>query len=97
MYATGDTFNQVKTHEGVTEVTKHTPDKDLRQMGTKGKDSKYPVYLINEDYGTRGLDFNSPGNPLGICMLILNEFSNKRSRMQALTRVGRYGEECHRI
>ena len=97
VYATGDTFKQVKALEGVTAVTKQTPDNDLRQMGVKGKDSKYPVYLINEFYGTRGLDFNSPGNTLGICMLILNEFSGKRQRMQALTRVGRYGEECYRI
>ena len=57
----------------------------------------YPVYLISEQYGIRGLDFRAPNNKAGICMIICSAFSKKRARNQALMRVGRFGDACYRI
>ena len=65
-------------------------------MDRKGNDG-YPVYLINEEYGIRGLDYRSARNSLGICMLIVSPFSDRRSRIQGLKRVGRYDDACYRI
>ena len=65
-------------------------------MDRKGNDG-YPVYLINEEYGIRGLDYRSETNRLGICLLVVSPFSDRRSRIQGLNRVGRYNEKCFRI
>ena len=65
-------------------------------MGNKNN-GKYPVYLINEQYGVRGLDYRSYENSLGICMIIASPFSDMRTRIQGLMRVGRYNEDCYRI
>ena len=73
-------------------VTEATPDKDLRSMDVPTDDT-YPVYLINEKYGCRGLDYRAKENVHGICMIICSPFSDKRSRIQALMRICRYGDE----
>ena len=57
----------------------------------------YPVYLANDDYGMRGLNYRAPRNELGICMIICNAFPNTRLRIQGLMRVGRYSDNCYRI
>ena len=77
-------------------ITPDSSDDMLRSMKKKDKDG-YPVYLMNEDYGIRGLDYGSPWNKLGICLLVLSAFSDRRSRIQGLNRVGRYKEACFRI
>ena len=56
------------------------------------KDGAYPVYLITEEYGIRGLDYRAPGNPNGILMLIVSQFSDPRTRIQALRRICRYSD-----
>ena len=52
------------------QVTEDTPDEELRSMGKKVS-NQYPVKLISKKYGLRGLDYRAPGNPLGICLIIL--------------------------
>ena len=52
----------------------------------------YPVYLINDDYGIRGLDYRAENNHFGICMLICSPFPDKRTRIQALRRIRRYND-----
>lgn len=64
----------------VTRVTPETPAADLRSMDVSKKDI-YPVYLINEEYGIRGLDYRAEKNPIGICMLICSMFSDNRTRI----------------
>ena len=59
----------------------------------KVKDGIYPVYLISEEYGSRGLDYRAQGNELGICMLICSSPSNKRSRLQTMKRICRYSDK----
>ena len=44
-------------------------------------DGIYPVYLINEDYGIRGVDYRAEKNPRGICMIICSSFSDRRTRI----------------
>ena len=77
-------------------VTSDTSDEELRRMGNKNN-GMYPVYLVSEEYGVRGLDYRSYENSLGICMIIASPFSDQRTRIQGLMRVGRYNEQCLRI
>ena len=41
---------------------------------------RFPVYIINDDYGGRGLNFRAAYNPLGITLLILGTFPDKIAR-----------------
>ena len=65
-------------------------------MGLK-KDNKYRVKLISKSYGSRGLDYRSVENKLGICLIVLSSSASEREWLQLLNRVGRYNEECLRI
>ena len=56
----------------------------------------YPVYLTGSGDGIRGVNYRSR-ETLGVCMLILSPFNNRRERHQALKRVGRYNDDCYRI
>ena len=73
-----------------------TPAEELRSLDKK-VDGVYPVYLINEENGMRGIDYRSANNRLGSCMLVVSPFSDRRSRIQGLNRVGRYDDACYRI
>lgn len=64
----------------VTRVTEDTSDEDLRRMD-RSIEGLYPIYLITEDYGIRGLDFRAPGNLHGICMIICSSFRDQRTRL----------------
>ena len=80
IYATGDLLRDLEKDYFVKRVTPETPDKDLRSMDVR-TDGNYPVYLISEDYGIRGLDYRAPLNPAGICMIICSPFSDRRTRI----------------
>ena len=56
IYANDDLYSQLAQEKGVVRVTMDTPDADLRHMDVK-KDGVYPVYLVNAEYGIRGLDY----------------------------------------
>lgn len=60
------------------QVTEDTPDEELRSMGKK-VNNQYPVKLISKNYGLRGLDYRAPGNPLGICLIILDSCPSVRA------------------
>ena len=66
-------------------------------MDAKVNNSHYPVYMIDDNYGGRGLNFRAPSNPHGITMLILGTFLGEKTRIQVLQRVGRFGDKCTRI
>ena len=59
--------------------------------------NRYPVYMINEEYGIRGLDFRAIACDFGAAQFICSPFSNLRNRHQCLMRVGRFGDDCIRI
>lgn len=81
-------------------VTETTPAEDLAQMNRRipvenkqgHKFWHYPVYLANEKYGMRGVNYR--GN---ITLIIAARFGDRRERLQGLYRVGRQGDLCHRI
>jgi len=55
-----------------------TPDEDLRRMDKK-VGSSYPVYLVNDAYGIRGLDYRAESNQHGICMVVVSAFRDRRT------------------
>ena len=80
IYANGDLHDILADEYKVTQVTSDTPEADLRSMD-KSKDGLYPVYLISEEYGIRGLDYRAEKNSFGICMIICSSFSDHRTRI----------------
>ena len=80
IYANGEWNDIIARDYLVTRVTPDTPAADLRSLDEKKK-GNYPLYLINEEYGIRGLDYRAERNPNGICMLICSEFSDYRTRL----------------
>ena len=63
-------------------------------MDTK-EGNYYPVYMINDMYGGRGLNFRAYTN--SITMFILGTFLDRKTQIQVLTRCGRYKDKCKRI
>ena len=96
IFATDELYDKLLDEDYVKPVNDDTPNEELRSMDKK-VDGVYPVYLINEENGMRGIDYRSANNRLGICMLIVSPFSDRRSRIQGLNRVGRYTDACYRI
>ena len=96
VYANGQVFEELKKVEDFEVVTQETSDEELRSMGLK-KDNKYRVKLISKSYGSRGLDYRSIENKLGIYLIVLSPSASEREWLQLLNRVGRYKEECLRI
>ena len=80
IYANGVLNDTLARDYLVTRVTPETPAADLRSMDQKKKGT-YPIYLIDEKYGIRGLDYRAEKNPDGICMIICSEFSDYRTRL----------------
>ena len=77
VYACGEMFKDLELQEDFKVVTPETSDEELRSMGVK-KDSVYPVKLISNKYGIRGLDYRSRGNALGICLIVLSPCMSER-------------------
>ena len=96
VYSCGDVMQDLELQADFKKVNADTSDSDLRNLGQK-KNNIYPVYLIDRTYGIRGIDYKAPGNPLGICLVVLSPCNTDREWMQLLFRVGRYGEDCYRI
>ena len=77
MYGTKENIENFEIIDDYIQVTEDTPDEELRQMGKK-VNNQYPVKLISKNYGLRGLDYRAPGNPLGICLIILASCTSVR-------------------
>ena len=82
--------------DNVIPVTIDTPHLALETMDAK-LGNYYPVFMINDQYGGRGLNFRACNNRYGITMLILGSFPDRNSEIQTLFRVGRFGDACTRI
>ena len=79
IYANDPLNNKLVKEYYVDRVTLKTPHEDLRQMDVQTGEN-YPVYLIDEKYGGRALDYRAANNVHGICMLICDAFRDKRTR-----------------
>ena len=71
IYANDPIYSELADKHKIKKVTRETPDADLRSMDVS-KDGLYPVYLVNEDYGIRGLDYRAPKNQSGILMILVS-------------------------
>ena len=93
VYAKGELHQHLSKQPFVTCVTEDTPYDELRNLHDK-KDLLYPVYLADDKYGMRGVDYRSQ---CGITLVIAAPFGDHRERLQGLFRVGRMGDRCYRI
>jgi len=66
-------------------------------MNKNKEGALHDVYLVNDEYGMRGVDYRSPFPSAGICLIIGAKFGDKREEIQGLCRVGRMGDKCWRI
>ena len=74
--------------ETIDEATPHA----LFKEPAKDKNQRYPVWLADEDYAIRGLDFRGDWH-----LMVAGSFQNQRARQQCLARVGRQGDSCLRV
>jgi len=58
-------------------------------------ESHFKVLVGTQEVSFRGVDYRAP--TVGIMLLLANTFSNTRAYVQALDRVGRYGDICKRV
>ena len=96
IYANGEEYKQLVKIDYVMPVHVETDEAMLKNLHLKLGDH-YPVYMITSGMGDRGEDFRAPGHSLGIALVILGTFADTRSRIQTLSRVGRYNDNCSRI
>ena len=89
-------YSTLCEEDNVKPINEDTSIEELESMGKK-QGARYPVFIFDDTYGGRGLNFRAPGNPHGITMLILGTFPDRTTRLQTLMRVGRYTDKCHRI
>ena len=96
VYATGQVYQALKAEEITIPVTEATPWRVLETMDSK-IGSYYPVFMIDDRYGGRGLNFRAQYNPHGITLLILGSFVDEKTMKQVLQRVGRWKDKCNRV
>ena len=96
IYAVNVNADMMRTIPNVKEVTVATDHKELAEMDKKDK-GRYPIWLMTDQFGTRGHDYRAPKSKLGICLVIASMFPDRRSRVQALLRVGRHTDNCVRV
>ena len=75
--AKGDMFDYLATLAHVTVVTENTPYEELRHLDEK-KGIAYSVYVANEQFGWRGVDYRSSK---GIALIIGAAFGDPRERI----------------
>ena len=80
IYANQPLFSSLVEIEGVEVVTKDTNKDELNNLD-KRKGLYYPVKIISNDYGTRGLNFRASQSNEGICLIIGGSFSCQRHRV----------------
>ena len=76
IYANGKEYESLKEESNVIPFTSEKSHLSIEIMDVK-VDSRYPVYLINKDYGCRGFNFRAEKSKHGITMLILGTFPDR--------------------
>ena len=96
IYANDKEYESLKEEPNVKLVTLETSYLTLETMDAK-HGPRYPVFMIDKNFGGRGYNFRAKDNPNGITMFILGSFPDRRTEVQTLMRVGRFGDQCTRI
>ena len=89
VYARQPLYAELAKLDFVTTIDETTPHALFKEPV---KDERYPVWLADEDYAIRGLDFRGDWQ-----LVVAGSFQNQRARQQCLARVGRHGDSCLRV
>ena len=76
-------------------VTQDTDPDSLRRCNVKTSPVQYSVFVVTDRLVMIGTDFRTPTT--GMTLVIDSGLESDREAIQALSRVGRYGERCERI
>ena len=80
--------------------TKHTLEQNCTLLARLKKLTKHDILFVTLDELMRGLDYRTDEDcpeTLGISLLIMSDLQSQRALIQALGRVGRFGEACRRF
>lgn len=80
VYANQPLFGQLAELDGLKIVTAQTSTESLTSMDVK-VGMHFPVMMVDDSYGIRGINFRAPSSNLGICMIIGGSFGDRRSRV----------------
>ena len=72
-------------------------DEFLRTLDERSSQdgSLHNLIVATTSFGMRGMDYRAKNK--GIVLIVSASFGNKRSALQGLSRVGRFGDPCQRI
>lgn len=76
-------------------VTQNTDPDSLRRCNVKTAPAQYSVFVVTDRLVMIGTDFRAPTT--GMTLVIDSGLESNREAIQALSRVGRYGERFERI
>ena len=85
----------VNTVVGAVHVTQDTDPESLRGCDTCSSTAKFTVFVVTDRLVVRGTDFRAPMT--GITEIIDIGLESDREALQALSRVGRYGERFEHL
>ena len=74
------------------------PDEvDCHDLGRLKRLGSHDLLLVKQPKLMRGVDYRVTTGTMGISLLIMSDFANRRAFVQALGRVGRFNEKCKRF
>ena len=76
-------------------VTQDTEPDSLRRCDLKTSPDQFSVFIVTDRLVVIGTDFRAPTT--GMTQVLDRGLESDREAMQALSRVGRYGERCERM
>ena len=85
----------VNSIAGTVHVTQDTDPDSLRSCDTCPPSGKFTVFIVTDRLVVIGTDFRAPTT--GMTQVLDRGLESDREAMQALSRVGRYGERCERM
>ena len=80
VYANGQEYEQLKREGNIISISQNDSHLPFETMDAK-VGPRYPVFLISENFGTRGINFRAANNDLGITLLILGSFPDPTTRL----------------
>ena len=70
---------------------------DCKDLNRLKRLSSHDLLLVTDPILMRGVDYRVKTGTMGISLLIMSDFANRRAFVQALGRVGRFNERCKRF
>ena len=79
VYATDNLYETLKAESVAEAVSDATPYQKLESMDEKNDGGFYPIFLINDKYGGRGLNFRAKGNSHGITLFVFGSVLDEKT------------------